>query len=434
MQRGLAGVTLAGLTATVALLVGLGVLSARPPVYEVRLVGANVGIGRDARDVAAALKDAFERDRLETVSLEAGNQRWTFTRAELGMTLPAEPLQDAAALAVDQASRWMRLPWQPVTVQLDLKPGWDAERLEAALLPVKQVLARDPVPARFTIRNQQPVIIPETPGAAVDTRALLAALQSNPHADRLDVPVAVRMPEVTLQSLQAMRVKKLIAEWSTHYDPTIPRGENVARAARAFNGRILKPGEILSYNATVGPVDAANGWKEAYVIEDGQLVPGIGGGVCQVATTFYGAALRANLEILERHQHDLAVTYIEPSQDAAIAQGYQDLKLKNTTVGYVYIETEAEGGTVTFRLYGDAPDGQQVKIESRVLSTTPYPTRTVRGPNLAPGERAVQVHGNNGFTSEAYRLLYQNGELVKKEKLSQDSYLPTTEIVAVGSQ
>ncbi|HEY3364120.1 MAG TPA: VanW family protein [Symbiobacteriaceae bacterium] len=424
------GKWLGSLGMLILLVAGLATYAGRPPVYAVWLNGRSIGTGRDLPEIAAKVADTLEQQRTRTVTLSAGEQRWEFRLADLGMTTP--PVQDAIALALKDVDRSSRLPWKQAVVRVSLQPDWDAERLEMALLPVKAALARAPVPAKLEIRNETPVITPEVMGAAVDTDGLEAALVAHPEADRLTVPVAPQAPAVTQKSLEAMRIKKLVAEWSTRYDPAIPRGENVARAAKAFNGLILKPGEILSYNATVGPVDAANGWKEAFVIENGRLVPGIGGGVCQVATTFYGAALRANLEILERHQHDLAVTYIDPSQDAAIAQDYQDLKLRNTTLGHLLIQTEAEDGAVTFRLYGDVREGQEVKIESRVLSTTPYPVQKVKDAGLAPGQTVVKNHGNSGYTSEAYRLVYQDGTLLKKEKLSRDSYLPTTEVVAVG--
>jgi vancomycin resistance protein YoaR len=295
--------------------------------------------------------------------------------------------------------------------------------------PIRQAAERKPVPATFRIKDRQPVITPEVNGITIVTRKVLAALE---HADSIEVPLTEVPPEVTTASIKEMGIRKVIAEWSTQYDPSIPRGENVERAARAFNGLVIKPGELLSYNGVVGPVDAENGWKEAWVFENGQVVTGVGGGVCQVATTFYGAALRAGLEIMERHPHQLAVSYIEPSQDAAIAPGYEDLKIRNTTAGYIYVETESGGGRVTFRLYGDAPDGQEIKIESKVLGSRPFTTRYQADSSLKPGQQVVSVAGHAGLVSEAYRAVYQDGKLVKRDLLSRDSYLPTNAVILTG--
>ncbi|HLN63218.1 MAG TPA: VanW family protein [Symbiobacteriaceae bacterium] len=407
-------------------------LGAVPPRYEVRLRDRPVAAGRDLGALSAGLQARWEGELAREVTLTAGDRSWTYQLADLG--LPDGRTQLAAELEAQagQLPWWERLALSHPVLTVEPPPGWLTEKLEAALLPIRAEVERQPVDATFHIEKQVPVITPETNGTQLETGRVLEALKGLGEGRQLALPVTDRAPAVTRASLEAMHITRVIAEWTTHYDPSIPRADNVERAARAFNGLILKPGEILSYNATVGPVDEANGWKEAFVIVNGELVPGVGGGVCQVATTFYGAALRANLDILERHPHQLAVAYIAPSQDAAIAQGWEDLKIRNTSLGHLYIETEAGGGSVTFRLYGDQPKDQEVRIESQVLGSRPYPTKVLSDPSLAPGQQVVKVAGNNGLISEAYRAVYVGGKLVKRERLSQDEYLPTTQVVLRG--
>jgi vancomycin resistance protein YoaR len=427
--------------ALLLLLAGGGLaLTSIEPRYQVLLGDQTVASGRNLPRLAAGLRATWADHQARTMTLTAGDQRWTYTLAELGL-----PDGDSLiGLLHDQAASipwWERLATSRPTIAVEPPPGWLTERLEAALAPIRAAVEKEPIPATFAIDNQTPIVTPETNGVQIETgqvlQALLAALGAQPHgspnpAAELALPLTPKVPDVTRASLEAMRLKGVVAEWTTYYDPSIPRADNVERAARAFNGLLLKPGEMLSYNATVGPVDYENGWKEAFVIVNGELVPGIGGGVCQVATTFYGAALRANLEILERHQHQLAVAYIDPSQDAAIAQGWEDLKIRNTTLGHLYIETESGGGSVTFRLYGEVPAGQTVKIESEVLGSVPFETRRIPDPNLAPGKQVVRSNGSRGLRSQAFRSVFMNGELVKRERLSQDYYLPTAHVIAEG--
>jgi vancomycin resistance protein YoaR len=419
-----------GLILVVAAALGLTAIA---PRYQVFMGDRRVAAGRDLAALGAALQADAAQAVTRKVTLTARGTEWTFTLADLGMAGRTAPWTQLLRDAERRLPWWQRLVWSRPVIRLDgAGADWDTARLTVALAPVRAAVEHDGTDATFAIQGTEPVITPEVAGTAIDVEALLAGLRDLGDHTSLEVPTRPKPPAVTAAALAAMRIKRLVAEWTTEYDPSIPRAENVERAARAFDGKLIKPGEILSYNATVGPVDAASGWRQAFVIVDGQLVPGVGGGVCQTATTLYGAALRAGLEIAERHQHQLAVAYIAPSQDAAIAQGYEDLKIRNSTEGYIYIQTEAGGGKVTFRLYGDVPENQRVQIESRVLGALPFATRTVTDPSLGPGRQETQVAGHAGLSSEAYRLIYLGDTLVKRELLSRDSYLPTAAVVAVG--
>lgn len=405
-------------------LVGYGTRGVR---YHLWLNGEKVAEGRGPGDLLTALDGWASARMTQPVLVEHGGQGWRYSLGELGLVLPLGQATRELERAV--ASR----PWWQWTVEihLDLPESWDPALLDGALAPIRKAVERPPTPARLVVEGQEVEVIRSIDGLSVDADAVRRALSALGRQDRLLLPVTALRPDQTTEVVEGWGIRRLVAEWSTHYDPSIPRAENVERAAHAFDGMRIKPGEILSYNATVGPVDAANGWKEASVIVAGELVPGIGGGVCQVATTLYGAALRANLEILERHPHQLAVSYIPPSEDAAVAQGYQDLKIRNTTPGHLLLQTEAGDGTVTFRLYGDLPPGQEVRIASEVTGTVPFPTRIVADSTLAPGHQ-VATEGVPGLTSVAYRLVFLDGELVKREGLSQDRYLPTAAVIRVG--
>jgi len=418
-------------SALIAVLLALGgsfLLWLRSQRFDLVVNQVRIAEGVPAEGLGPAVQAWAQGEMDREVVLAHEGQRWRFSRGELGLFFP---LPDAAQQidAAVAAERRLLAFLAPIPVSIQLPDKWDLERLEAALAPIRQVVERPPVDAVLQAQGETVQIEPSVDGTAVETVAVVRLLREATDQEMLALPVAPVRPEVTTESLEAMGIRRKVAEWTTHYDPDIPRAENVERAAQAFHGLVLRPGEILSYNATVGPINEETGWREAFVIVDGQLVPGIGGGVCQVATTLYGAAIRANLEIMERHPHQLAVSYIPPSEDAAVAQGWQDLKLRNTTAGHLLIHAESGGGSVTFRLYGDLPEGQAVEIESRVTGTLPIPTRFVDDPSLPPGAQVQVSAGSPGLRSEAYRLLYHNGELVKRELLSHDQYLATAAVV-----
>lgn len=398
------------------------------PRFHLWVNGEKIGEAHDEGTLREMLSTWATEEMSRVITLRDEGQAWSFPLRDLGLRLPIDKAGADLARRVAERAWWERT----VEIQLELPGEWDLTRMEASLAGVREAVERPPVSASLQPDGDTVRVVSSTVGIRVDPEAVHRALRGLGDEDSLALPVEEVAPEVETEAIERLGIRRLIAEWSTHYDPSIPRADNVERAAEAFDGLILKPGEILSYNATVGPIDAATGWKEAYVIVAGELVPGIGGGVCQVATTLYGAALRANMEILERHQHQLAVGYIPPSEDAAVAQGYQDLKIRNTTPGHLLLKSESGDGTVTFRLYGDLPAGQEVRIESQVTGSLSFPTKTVIDPSLEPGVQEQVRAGIPGLTSEAYRLLFADGQLVKRELLSRDRYLPTARVVRTG--
>ncbi len=410
-------------------LVGAILLWPRTPRYHLVINQERVVEQVTASELGEALRNWANRQMEREVWLAHEDQTWRFRRAELGLHFSLADAEEQIAAAL--SGRKPR--FAPLEVRIGVVDKWDLAVLEKALRPIRQAVERAPIPAALRVEGESVAVVPSEDGVVVETAPVIRLLREAGDQEKIALPVSPVRPEETTESVAAMGVRRLVAEWTTHYDPTIPRAENVERAAAAFDGLMLKPGEILSYNATVGPIDSGTGWREAYVIVGGELVPGIGGGVCQVATTLYGAALRANMEILERHPHQLAVSYIPPSEDAAVAQGWQDLKIRNTTPGHLLIQTESGGGTVTFRLYGDLPAGQEVRIESMVTGSQPFPTRLIDDPTLLSGQEMRVSAGAPGVRSEAYRLLFMNGELVKRELLSRDSYSPTAAVLRRGS-
>jgi vancomycin resistance protein YoaR len=130
------------------------------------------------------------------------------------------------------------------------------------------------------------------------------------------------------------------------------RRHNISLATRMLNLTLLYPGQTLSFNVAIGPVTAANGFRDAPVIVGEELVPGVGGGICQVSTTLFNAAVAAGLDVLERHTHSQPVSYVPPGQDATVAQYYKDLKVRNTTGSLVLIRGGSDGHRVWFVLQG----------------------------------------------------------------------------------
>jgi vancomycin resistance protein YoaR len=208
------------------------------------------------------------------------------------------------------------------------------------------------------------------------------------------MPIEVIHPSITTDRANSFGIKELIGMGYSEFAGSIPgRIHNVALAASRINGVLIKPGETFSFNDTVGDISAATGYQSAYIIKDGRTVLGDGGGVCQVSTTLFRAALAAGLPIVERHAHAYRVHYYEEGgfaagMDATVYSPSYDLKFKNNTPGYILIQTKTDipNLSLTFELYGTR-DSRVALISNQKLwdVTAPPPDLFQDDPTLPKG-------------------------------------------------
>jgi vancomycin resistance protein YoaR len=280
-------------------------------------------------------------------------------------------------------------------------------------------------------------ITPEVNGAKVDEEQLKSLIESSVKPEggfnAIEVPVTIEMAKITADKWSG--IKEKISGFTTSFNSgDVARSSNIKLAADTINGTILWPGEVFSMNQAVGPRTEEKGYGEAKIIVNGELVPGLAGGICQATTTVYNAALLANLAIVERHPHSLKVAYIEASRDATISGSTLDLKFRNTTSAPIYIEAFTRTGTMTVNLYGtnDHP-GQTVKIVSEVLYKISASTEYIYDSSLRSGVEIWKTKPSSGMKSRAYRQVYENGVLVNRELLSTDTYQPQTGKLRIGT-
>ena len=214
---------------------------------------------------------------------------------------------------------------------------------------------------------------------------------------------------------------KLLNTFTTHFDGTnINRTSNIRLAAGKLNGTVLEGGKTLSFNDIVGARVKERGFLPAKIIEKGEFVEGVGGGVCQVSTTLYNAALLSGLKIEEYHPHSLGVSYVPPSRDAMVSGTYFDLKISNPYETPIYIRANTTGGSVTFSIYGK-PDGAAYSLSSEVTGSIPAPEEICDSPEKAKA-------GKDGLTSEGYLTVTRDG-FTKKVLLRKDKYGAITRVV-----
>ena len=254
--------------------------------------------------------------------------------------------------------------------------------------------------------------------------------------DSCSIPLKVISPNVTTNDIGPEAFPDLLGSYSTTYSTrNANRSTNIRLASQKVNGTVIMPGEVFSYNTTVGKRTAAAGFKSAAVYAGGEVTTGIGGGICQVSSTLYNAVLLSNLEIVERSNHGFNPGYVPAGRDATVSWGGPDFKFKNNRTYPVKIICSGTGGTINFKIFGLLEENEyEVEIQSYITKYISYRTITKNDSSLAKGQTKVLQNGSNGCKSVAYRILKQNGEVVSKTLLSQDTYNPHNKIVAVGTK
>lgn len=239
----------------------------------------------------------------------------------------------------------------------------------------------------------------------------------------------------TVYEAELRKNTALLSSFSTDYSSSsAERKTNIKLAVKTIGGKEIKSGETFSFNSVVGERSAERGYRQAKIIENGKFTDGLGGGICQVSSTLYNAVLLSGLTVTERHNHSLAVSYVEPSFDAMVNSGSSDLKFKNEKDKSLYIVASCDGGKVKFRVYG-TKDGYVYKRVSKVTGyISPPEEEIIKNAELPLGERKVITSAKKGIKSEGYIEKYYNGKLTERKKLSEDTYAPVKGVIEVGTK
>jgi len=232
-------------------------------------------------------------------------------------------------------------------------------------------------------------------------------------------------------------IHDLLGTYTTDYNGPSGRMQNVERASELMNGKVLFPGDVISVYRNIEPIEVDNGYAMGHQFVNNKIVDGVGGGVCQVSTTFYVAALYAELEIVQRDCHSLRVSYVPIAMDATLAGGVIDLKVKNNLSAPIYIESVAYDGTLTFNIYGKEtrPANRKVELEAYQTATIDMPPDVVtEDPTLKPGEEKITEKGGPGYVGELWKYVYVDGEEVDSVLINRSNYSATPNYVSRNSQ
>ncbi|MGC8785355.1 MAG: VanW family protein [Armatimonadota bacterium] len=411
-----------------------------PPGWRV------AGIDLSGMSLAAArqrLEQMAQTWRHTPLTVEArtpdGIARWReqVTREQLGASLDIDATLQYARQQVKQYPPLVRLvlAWVRRQAGEEIAPvvQVDDSRLQAWLRSCRKQVETSPRDARIRYLSRgRWEVLPEQSGL----RFTADAVQRLTEALRRSATICVLPLEETLPHVTRRHLQPIDSEWAvamTHYsERERNRSHNIRKAAESINGIVLLPGEEFSYNRVVGPRTLKEGFRRAPVIVKGELVPGDGGGVCQVSTTVYMAALQAGLQIVQRSHHAFPIHYAPPGLDATVVYGTIDLRFRNNTPSPIALVAEAKSGRMTVRVLGSAVHRRKVIIQRVTHAVIPPPVKTFPAPKLPLGIRKVTDKGQRGWRVSVYRIIEEPGKSPVREKVTTDYYRPQARIVLVG--
>jgi vancomycin resistance protein YoaR len=278
-------------------------------------------------------------------------------------------------------------------------------------------------------------------GTVVDvdasTDAVYDYLAENFNGGACDIDLVITVDEPKGNAEDLSKVKDVLGTFTTSYSTSgSSRSANVANGARLINGTTLYPGEEFSAYEAVSPFSEANGYYMAGSYLNGQVVDSLGGGICQVSTTLYNAVLLSELEVTERYNHSMIVTYVDPSADAAISESSgKDFKFVNNTDYPIYIEGNTTSDKhITFTIYGveTRPSTHKVEYVSEVLETNVPDTEVIyTNASLPLGYCSVQS-AHIGYKARLWKVVTENGVEVSREQINSSTYMKSPRSATVG--
>ena len=400
--------------------------------------------GLTEKEAEKAVKDYVNAKLGQTVSFDVNGTLAEVKARDLGMSWENP---DAVTEAIEDTrirgnliKRYMKqkdLQVNPVQIKVELDV--DQEKISEFVGEKCGAAVAEAQDASIVRENGKFVVTPSVTGIAVDMEATKNALnealnQEETEKVRVAAVITESQPRIRTEDLET--IGDVLGTYSTDFSTSgASRSTNLKVGAGKINGKVLMPGDVLSGYECMQPFTTANGYRTATAYENGRSVDSVGGGVCQIATTLYNASLLAELDIVQRQNHSMTVSYVPHSMDAAIAGTYKDIKIRNPYDTPVYVEGYASGKKLIFTIYGKEtrPANRTIKFESETIKQIDpgAPTEQV-DPTLQPGERVKVQSAHVGIKSKLYKSVYIDGKLEERTLLNSDSYNASKAIYRVG--
>ncbi len=386
---------------------------------------------KDLEKALELAKQVIEKDRIKLVY---NNQEWILKNEQFKnwLTLKKRPAYAKSLLEKTSLSDFIQDP-----------KAWlifDPQPLEKYLNLIAKEINVPAQDAKFILENNRVIEFQTSlPGTKLDIPQTVQHINDqiiNQNKSQADLAVIIDEPKITTENVNNLGIKEIIGIGTSDFKHSPPnRIHNIHVGAAAVNGTLIKPGEEFSLVQTLGEINADSGYKPELVIKGNKTVPEYGGGLCQIGTTAFRAAINTGLKITERHNHSYRVSYYEPAgTDATIYNPWPDLKFINDTEHSILIQSKIQNTTLTFEFWG-THDGRVVEISEPVIynQKAPPPTKIIETEDLKPGQKKCTEHAHYGADAKFdYKITYANGDI--HEETFKSHYIPWQEVCLIGKE
>ncbi|NLH97185.1 MAG: vanomycin resistance protein VanB [Clostridiaceae bacterium] len=394
--------------------------------------------GDARRIVEDTLKKNYAGDRL---ILTYGGRKWDIRLSDIDYRFEVDRAVEKAFSIGREGNVFRKLLDSVILarngLKLDVEVSFSREKLRSILEEIKKECDTHAKNASVTYTGGQLRYTREVPARELDVDTNLKLVENYlTKRDFSDIELIVgeKEPEITYEDVK--EVNSVLSSFSTTFNRNdVNRTDNIKLACSRIDNLLVMPGEEFSMNRELGPRTHANGYKQAPIIFRNELVPGTGGGVCQVSSTLYNAVLLAGLKVTEREHHSMPLSYISPGRDATITESSIDFRFVNNMEHPVLISANVKGNKLTISILGKKrDDGTEFRLRTKTVGIyRPKPEKIVLDETLEPGQKVVERKAKNGIRVILYRDSYKNGVLQWSEKLTEDYYRPVQGITRVSS-
>lgn len=402
-----------------------------------------IDVGKHTKEEAIKkLKENYYENIIDTyIPLTYGDKIWELRYADINFSFYFEEAVDEA-YNIGRTGNVIKRYFDALRIRtskmdIPVKFHYERENILKALDKIAKEINRDAIDATIRLKAGGFVLTAEKQGAKLNNNKaaeIIAKRIESYDISKVELPVDIIEAEIKKSDLE--KITEKIGEYSTKFNAAnTSRSYNIKLATKSVTDVLVKPGEVFSLNKTIGPRLTKYGYKTAKVIINNEYVDGIGGGICQVSTTLYNAALLSNMKIVERKNHSMPSDYVSLGRDATISGDYIDMKFENNSKYPVYIYGEVIGNQVKFSIYGKKEyPNRSVKIKTEVVKKIEPQMKIINDKSLPKGTEIIEKKPKTGYVVKSYRVIMENGKEVFVEPLFTDTYRTSDGVKRVGTK
>jgi vancomycin resistance protein YoaR len=363
----------------------------------------------------------------QPISLTYKAKQWSFSTKTLGNWLSIDPVQAA------DGSWSLKAEMSAATLKSNMK----------YMVGDSITVLKDPVDATFKVVGDTPYVVPARSGKGINYQELanqINAILYSPggagvgSGRSIALPLGTLAPDITTKEAEGMDIDERISTYTTTYNSTSERINNVHRGADLINGALVAPGGTFSFNKRTGECTAAKGFEAAPVIENGQDVDAIAGGLCQVATTLFNAVFESGLPVAERANHSLYIASYPTGRDAAVSYPQLDFKFTNDTDHYLLVQMSYTDTSLTCTLWGQDPGYQVTSQTGDWQTVSKFKTVKKKDPTLPVGTTEVKTAGQDARKITVRRIVKDKDGNVIRDTVFTSRYKAVNQVLLVGTK